>query len=515
MPPISKRLTERYFPEQAVQADCAPGITPRTTPAPAFQGLSGRTRSAPRINLRNLLPRVVRACGQVLVRLDLSTWLLLDIALLLGAFYYAYEVLPPFADPEVQHVALWQAFAIFSFTLTIASAVLGLHERETLPSRARIIMRVLLTAAVATIFSYAIIYVVMYATIGRRTTALAMSLFVIFATLARMWGNWAVHHAHRELLVVGPRELWESFQHAQASGLLSEYRLVGRAGPESQAAPGHADESYRGPVAHVIPKLSQGGLTDIVVGTEAARDGQVMDWVVPCLQSGCRVTNEAIFYEKATGQILVDQITPAWFLFADLKVHSEELAKLKRVTDLLTAALGLLFSAPLWPLIALAIKLGDGGPVFYAQDRVGQNGRIFRLYKFRTMRCDAENGKSVWAAPDDPRATRVGRFLRRSRLDELPQLYNILMGKMSVVGPRPERPDIVSELCQVLPYYAERHLVKPGLTGWAQINFRYGASVEDARRKLQFDLYYLKHMSFELDLTILFRTVGTFLRGAC
>jgi exopolysaccharide biosynthesis polyprenyl glycosylphosphotransferase len=233
------------------------------------------------------------------------------------------------------------------------------------------------------------------------------------------------------------------------------------------------------------------------------------------LQGGCRVTNEATFYETATGQILVDEITPDWFLFADLKVHCDQRATLKRLLDLTTAAFGLLLTLPLWPLIALAIKVCDGGPVFYSQDRVGQAGRTFRLHKFRTMRTDAENGKSVWASPNDPRVTAVGRFLRRSRLDELPQLYNVLVGEMSVVGPRPERPDIVRDLELAVPYYAQRHLVKPGITGWAQISFRYGASVEDARRKLQFDLYYLKHMSFELDTIILFRTLGTFLRGAC
>jgi lipopolysaccharide/colanic/teichoic acid biosynthesis glycosyltransferase len=182
---------------------------------------------------------------------------------------------------------------------------------------------------------------------------------------------------------------------------------------------------------------------------------------------------------------------------------------------LVTAGLGLCLSALLWPVIAVAIKLCDGGPVFYSQDRVGQNGQTFKLFKFRTMRTDAENGKSVWSAPNDPRVTAVGRLLRRTRLDELPQLFNVLVGDMSIVGPRPERPDIVAELTEKLPYYAERHLVKPGLTGWAQISFRYGSTIEDARRKLQFDLYYLKHMSFELDMIILFRTVGTFLRGAC
>jgi exopolysaccharide biosynthesis polyprenyl glycosylphosphotransferase len=265
----------------------------------------------------------------------------------------------------------------------------------------------------------------------------------------------------------------------------------------------------------VIGRLGELGVTDVVVGDGAARDPNVMQWMVPLLQHGCRVTNEAIFYEKSTGQILVDEITPSWFLFADLKVHCDQQATLKRLLDLAIAAFGLCLTAPLWPLIALAVKLGDGGPVFYSQDRVGQNGARFRLHKFRTMRTDAENGRSVWASPNDPRVTRVGRFLRRSRLDELPQLYNVLVGQMSLVGPRPERPDFVAELCEKVPYYGERHLVKPGVTGWAQISFRYGSSVEDSKRKLQFDLYYLKHMSFELDMIILFRTFGTFVRGAC
>ncbi len=150
-----------------------------------------------------------------------------------------------------------------------------------------------------------------------------------------------------------------------------------------------------------------------------------------------------------------------------------------------------------------------------SQDRVSQHGRVFRLHKFRTMSVDAENGTAQWATKNDPRVTWAGRLLRRSRLDELPQLYNILMGSMSVVGPRPERPDFVVQLARQLPFYTERHLVKPGLTGWSQIGFKYGNTVEDAKRKLQFDLYYLKHMCFELDVIILFRTLGTFLRGAC
>jgi lipopolysaccharide/colanic/teichoic acid biosynthesis glycosyltransferase len=157
--------------------------------------------------------------------------------------------------------------------------------------------------------------------------------------------------------------------------------------------------------------------------------------------------------------------------------------------------------------------LQDRGPVLYAQRRVGQGGRPFTLYKFRTMAVDAEAHGCVWARQDDPRVTPLGRWLRQTRMDELPQLWNILCGDMSMVGPRPERPDFVEPLSRLIPFYQERHLVKPGLTGWAQISYRYGASVSDARRKLQYDLYYIKHMSVELDLIILLRTFGTLLLG--
>ncbi|MBU0595296.1 sugar transferase, partial [Candidatus Bipolaricaulota bacterium] len=174
----------------------------------------------------------------------------------------------------------------------------------------------------------------------------------------------------------------------------------------------------------------------------------------------------------------------------------------------------LLLAAPLLLGISLLILTRERGPVFYSQTRVGQGGRPFTLHKFRTMRGDAEAHGTIWAQPDDPRATTLGRWLRRSRLDELPQLWNILKGDMSIVGPRPERPEFVEPLSTLIPFYAERHLIKPGLTGWAQINYRYGSTVADARSKLQLDLYYVKHTSLELDLIILLRTFGTFFLGS-
>lgn len=183
----------------------------------------------------------------------------------------------------------------------------------------------------------------------------------------------------------------------------------------------------------------------------------------------------------------------------------------KRALDILVSFVLGLIVLPTLPLIALAIKLDSPGPIFYSQDRVGLGGRIFRIYKFRTMRQDAERDGAVWASEHDPRVTRVGRFMRLTRIDELPQLWNVFRGDMTLVGPRPERPEFTTELAAALPGYNLRHVVKPGLTGWAQVSYRYTSSIRDTRTKLEYDLYYIKHASLGLDLTILWRTVGVVL----
>lgn len=478
---------------------------------------SARARStfARRLAFGSIRERLVHVIGRAALAFPASAWLLVDVGIILIGVAVAFAIYPRPLDVTPPHVAFWQAALIFIFAMIVSSLVFGLYERETVMSRARILTRIGLTTTTTIIIAYAVIYVVMYATVSRRNSALAMSVFIVGGVTIRLAARWIARQVHCGLLVIGPRALFESFQKAQANGLLHEYQLKGYATTVADETIGHGDKDYVGTMAQQYDKLADMGITDIVVADSVAQQPGAMEWMVPCLQRGCRVTNEAIFYEKATGQILVDEITPSWFLFADLKVHCDDHATLKRFTDLVIAGVGLLLSVPLYPFIALAIKLCDGGPVFYAQDRVGQNGKVFRLFKFRTMSCDAENGKSIWCAPNDPRITSVGRFLRKTRLDEIPQFCNVFAGHMSVVGPRPERPDIVTRLREQVPFYDERHLVKPGITGWAQISFHYGASVEDAKRKLQFDLYYLKHMSFELDTIILFRTAGTFLKGAC
>jgi exopolysaccharide biosynthesis polyprenyl glycosylphosphotransferase len=188
----------------------------------------------------------------------------------------------------------------------------------------------------------------------------------------------------------------------------------------------------------------------------------------------------------------------------------------KRAFDIVLALTGVLLGAPFMALTAIAVRLESGSPVLYSQERVGENGRMFTLHKFRSMRHDAEQGTPIWATSQDERVTPVGRFIRITRLDELPQLWNVLRGDMSFVGPRPERPFFVAQLSRQMPFYEERHAVKPGLTGWAQVKYRYGASVEDALEKLRYDLYYVKHLSFFFDISILVDTakVVLFAKGA-
>ncbi|EHJ46114.1 exopolysaccharide biosynthesis polyprenyl glycosylphosphotransferase [Solidesulfovibrio carbinoliphilus subsp. oakridgensis] len=231
-----------------------------------------------------------------------------------------------------------------------------------------------------------------------------------------------------------------------------------------------------------------------------------------CKLSGIEVLDAPGIYERITGKLLLENINPSWFIFCSGFKITFVLRAVKRLVDIVCSVLGLLLSLPFAPFVLLAIRLDSPGPVFFRQERVGQGDKPFVLYKLRTMRQDAEQGTgAVWASQSDPRVTRLGQFLRKSRIDEIPQLINVLRGEMSLVGPRPERPEFVQKLKEIIPYYSERHFVKPGVTGWAQVRYPYGASVEDALEKLRYDLYYIKNISMFLDLSIILRTVAVVL----
>ena len=238
--------------------------------------------------------------------------------------------------------------------------------------------------------------------------------------------------------------------------------------------------------------------------------------LLECRLRGINVEEWPTFYEKQTGKILVANLRPSWLIFSDGFVKTDTTRMVKRAMDIGLALLGLALSLPVMAVVALAVKLDSKGPILFRQKRVGERGRIFVLNKFRSMSVDAERHGPVWAAARDPRVTRIGGWLRRTRLDELPQFWNVLVGDMSFVGPRPERPEFVGTLQREIPFYMGRHSVKPGITGWAQVRHRYAASVEDSMEKLQYDLYYIKNLSPLLDVVILLSTlqVVLFARGS-
>jgi sugar transferase (PEP-CTERM system associated) len=247
----------------------------------------------------------------------------------------------------------------------------------------------------------------------------------------------------------------------------------------------------------------------IVVALDDRRGKMPVDDLLRCRIEGLRVEEGASILERLTGQIPIKNLRPSWLVFSQGFDESRMLRSLKAAGEMATAAALLVLFAPAMILTALAVKITSPGPVIYRQERVGRAGKLFQLLKFRTMRSDAEAATGpIWSTGDrDPRITRLGRLLRKTRLDELPQLVNVLRGDMSFVGPRPERPHFVSALRQVIPLYDERHSVRPGITGWAQINAGYGSSIEDAELKLQYDLYYIKHMSFAFDIGIMIDTL--------
>ncbi len=268
-----------------------------------------------------------------------------------------------------------------------------------------------------------------------------------------------------------------------------------------------------GRVQDIPDIVERHGVDRVVVSLEDARGKLPVLAMLDMKLQGVRFDHLATVYEEYTGRIAVENLRPSWLIFSEGFRKPWGKIVMKRAADLAAAVIGLLLGAPLMLIVAAAVKLTSRGPALYHQTRTGQGGRTFTVHKFRTMRVDAETATGpVWAAARDPRVTPIGDFLRRARLDELPQLWNILRGDMSLVGPRPERPEFVQELTEQIPFYGQRHAVKPGLTGWAQVRYTYGASVEDAMEKLQYDLFYIKNMSMMLDLFIIFSTIKTVLR---
>jgi sugar transferase (PEP-CTERM system associated) len=269
----------------------------------------------------------------------------------------------------------------------------------------------------------------------------------------------------------------------------------------------------RADIASLPAHLVALGASEVVLALEERRNALPLDDLLRAKTAGVSIHEFATFMERETGRVDLRSLNPSWLIFSDGFSGARRFSTVsKRAFDVIVSLLLLVIGAPVVALAALAVKLETPGPAFFRQRRVGLYGQPFEIVKLRSMRVDAEvGGKAVWAKKDDPRVTRVGNFLRKTRIDELPQAWSVLTGQMSFVGPRPERPQFVADLEARLPYYAERHVVKPGITGWAQINYPYGASVQDAREKLEYDLYYAKNYTPFLDILILMQTLRVIL----
>ncbi|MFQ5411500.1 MAG: sugar transferase, partial [Phycisphaerae bacterium] len=444
--------------------------------------------------------------GEWLLNLPRAVWMLIDIAIacggtLLGHHLFVWWTAIP--DPLSEY-HLWIASVVLASSVILAGSMFGLYDSSTLWARSRIIARCLLTVSIAMGAAWLVMHLFMYSQLSRRAAATGVCLFLVTASMLRLLVHYAVRDVRKGLLVIGQGPLTGAIIRSVRRGSVPGYRLVGvvdstRLEPREH---GISDIPIVGEIAETESLCRRYDVAEVVVADVAARIPSHLRAALTCLRLGCRVTDEATFFESTYGEVPVSYITPSWFLAADLKGQRQEHAVSKRVFDIAIAGLGLILVSPVMLMVAILLRMREGGPAFYSQTRIGRAGRTFTLHKFRTMRGDAEARGSAWAQPNDPRVTPLGRFLRRSRLDELPQLWNILKGDMSVVGPRPERPEFVGPLSTLIPFYDERHLIKPGLTGWAQINFPYGSTIADARRKLQLDLYYIKHTSLELDLII-------------
>jgi len=401
---------------------------------------------------------------------------------------------------------------VFASLMLALNSALGLYRRESTGHFGQHLGRVLLAVALGIPVTYMLFSVTPHGYEARGALGYAVLITLCGLILLRQVVFWASSAGvgARRVLIVGTGT--EALGVEKALGTLGypSLSIVGfyPAGPAGEAAAVANDRIL--PSTLPLSELVRGlGIKEVVVAVREQRGGVLpLTELIECRVSGVPVTDLAGIYERVRGEVPLESLKASWLIYGQGFEQGGLRTFVKRTFDIAVSAALLVLALPVMIVTALAVRLDSPGPVIYRQERVGRGGRVFTCLKFRSMRADAEqDGVPRWALKSDPRVTRIGSFIRKSRIDELPQLLNVIKGEMSLVGPRPERPEFVNELKRTISYYDLRHSVKPGVTGWAQVRYSYGASVEDARKKLQFDLYYVKNHSLFLDLLILVETV--------
>ena len=396
-------------------------------------------------------------------------------------------------------------FAVIMLTAMIS---VGVYGSDSLRSLRYAGARLLVAISLGTIAISFIDWSLRGGHYWRSTLAYAMAAAVVFLVANRLivGGVLGAHAFRRRVLVLGAghradrlRQLGERPE--------AGFAIVGYIGM-SDAKP-VIDEAINRSAIHNLKRFVENlGVSEVVLALEERRNSLPLSDLLRIKTAGVHVNDFSSFIERETGRVDLDTVNPSWLIFSDGFSSGRAVSSVaKRLFDIAASSVLLALTVPLIVLFALLVKLDSKGPAFFRQLRVGLYGQPFYVLKLRSMRTDAETAGAQWACKDDPRITRIGKFIRKVRIDELPQTWSVLKGEMSFVSPRPERPEVVADLEDKLPYYAERHMVKPGITGWAQINYPYGASIEDSRHKLEYDLYYAKNYTPFLDLLIILQTL--------
>lgn len=407
--------------------------------------------------------------------------------------------------------ALATLFCLASFYLFDLYDFLVMHDRREL------VLRLMQALGLAWVALAIMFYAVPQVMIGRGVSFISLPLALLLMVGWRLGIHWILGHPElgERILIVGSGQFAVEIARETLGRPDAGFRVVGFVDSDPElVGKSLINPKVIGLTSDLRDIVKKENIDRIVVAI-GDRRGQfpTQELLRLSLSGDVSIEESASFYERLTGRVLLDMIRPSWLIFSSRgqRARINEFARI--VMHRSVALIGALLSLPIVIVTAILIKIDSRGPVFYKQERVGKNGRAFTLIKFRSMRVDAEKDGPVWAKTVDERTTRVGRIIRKIRVDEIPQFWSILRGDMNFVGPRPERPHFVAQLAQEIPFYEQRHLIPPGLTGWAQIKYPYGASIEDARQKLQYDLYYIKNQSLSLDATILFETVKTILFG--
>ena len=432
--------------------------------------------------------------------------LLLMIAMYLAAFvWFGGDI----AAREAELGSLILEAMVFAAVTMTCLVAMGLYTRRLNQRTIAVLARVLVGFFSGALIMAVLLYMSDFMRLGRGILGLSIMIAVPLLSLSRVLYVRALGRARfaRRVLVYGTGKRAGELSDVRVRQDLRGFQVVGYV-PTDNRSHAVAPERCLSPPRDLREFVLRHDVDEVVVAMDDRRRGLPVEQLLNCRLAGVPVTNVLTFVERESGKVELSMLYPSWLIFSE-GINPRGLTRIvTRLFDIFAALALLVIAAPLMLLTALVILIEAGfkGPVMYSQERVGREGLPFTLYKFRSMQQDAEKDGAQWAVSDDPRVTRVGAFIRKTRLDELPQLLNVLKGEMSFVGPRPERPEFVAQLAEKIPYYRERHCVKPGITGWAQLCYPYGASEQDALEKLQYDLYYVKHKTLMFDLMILLQT---------